>query len=81
MFLGFALILRPLVILADVLPFFGSLVSFGTGLLAFIGGLFLWALATAIAWFAVRPLWSLGILVLILLFSYILFTHHENQPD
>lgn len=81
MFLGFFMILRPLVIFADVVPFFGSLVGFGTGLLAFAGGLILWAFATAIAWFVIRPLWSLGLMVIVLLLSYILYVSREKQAD
>jgi len=81
MFIGFALILRPIVVFADRAPFFGRLIDFGGGLLAFTGGLFLWALATALAWFAVRPVWSLSLILIILLFCYIMFTHHEKQGD
>ncbi len=77
MCLGLALILRPLVILADVIPFLGDLMGVGTGLLAFAGGAVLWSLGTAIAWFAVRPLWSLGLLALILIFGYIIVTHRD----
>ena len=81
MFFGFSLILRPLVVLAAVLPFLGSLVGFGTGLLAFMGGLFLWALATAFAWFAVRPLWSLGLIVIVLLLCTIIFVSNQKQVN
>ncbi len=56
MLTGFSLLLNPLKILADVIPFIGSIVGFGTGLvsliLAFAGSL----VVIAIAWLAVRPL-------------------------
>jgi hypothetical protein len=56
MFIGFSLILRPLVVLADVVPLFGSIVGFGTGLIAgmltFLGA----PLVIAVAWFWYRPL-------------------------
>jgi hypothetical protein len=56
MLIGFSLLLNPLKVLADVVPFFGSIVGFGTGLvsliLAFTGSL----VVIAVAWLAVRPL-------------------------
>ncbi|RVT95358.1 hypothetical protein EOD42_17400 [Rhodovarius crocodyli] len=55
MYFGFALILNPLKVLADVAPPLGALIGFGTmaiaGLLTFLVA----PLAIAIAWFAVRP--------------------------
>jgi len=65
--IGFALIMNPIVVLADVLPFLGSIVGFGTGLIAFLCGLSIWLIAIAIAWFTVRPLLSIGLLVLMVL--------------
>lgn len=59
---GFSLILKPLVVLADVLPFLGSIVGFGTGFVAFICGLSVWIIATAIAWFTSRPLLSVALI-------------------
>jgi hypothetical protein len=56
MFIGFSLILRPQVVLADVVPLFGSIIGFGTGLIAgmltFLGA----PLVIAVAWFWYRPL-------------------------
>ena len=68
--IGFSLIMKPVVILADVLPFLGSIVGFGTGLIAFVCGLSVWLLVTAIAWFATRPLMSVGLLALLVLVWY-----------
>lgn len=66
MLIGFSLLLNPLKILADVVPFIGSIVGFGTGLisliLAFVGSV----IAIAVAWLAVRPLLG-GSLLLIAL--------------
>ena len=67
---GFSLIMKPLVILADVLPFLGSIVSFGTGFVAFLCGLSVWLIVTAIAWFATRPFMSIGLMVILLLSWY-----------
>lgn len=57
-FLGLCMILKPLSVLADVVPFIGSLVATGTTILAFIISAMV-ALATiAIAWLFYRPLIS-----------------------
>jgi hypothetical protein len=64
MFIGFAAIMNPLHVFADVLPFVGSIIGFGTGLLAailaFAGSL----VVIAIAWLAARPLLGGSLLVL-----------------
>lgn len=62
MFLGFAMILRPLVVLAAVVPLFGSIMSAGTGLVAGVLTLVLAPVVIAVAWFWYRPL--VAILVL-----------------
>lgn len=69
---GFSLILKPLVILADVVPFIGSIVGFGTGFIGFICGVSVWVVFVAIAWFATRPLLSLGSVVFLIIVSYVL---------
>jgi hypothetical protein len=69
---GFTLILNPLVVLADVLPFLGTIIGLGTGFVAFVCGLAVWLIATAIAWFATRPLLSVGLLVILVVGGYLL---------
>jgi len=59
---GFMLITGPLGVLADVLPFLGSLVRLGTGLVALVLGLGIGTLTIALAWFWYRPLLSVIIL-------------------
>lgn len=56
---AFGLILAPLPTLADVLPPLGAVVRFGTGTLAAIGGVAVGMVVIALAWFAVRPVFSL----------------------
>jgi hypothetical protein len=56
MFIGFGLIFKPLSVLADVLPFLGSLVGAGTGMVAFLLAAAGTITTIAIAWLAVRPL-------------------------
>lgn len=58
---GFGLILAPLGVLADVLPFLGAIVRMGTGLVGTLLGLTLGLVVIALAWLAVRPLMSLAI--------------------
>jgi hypothetical protein len=78
MIIGVSLIMRPIVVLADFIPFFGSLVGFGTGLIALVCGLFLWGSASAIAWFVVRPVWAVGIMVIVILLGYFLVHSRKN---
>lgn len=59
---GFALVTGPLSVIASVVPFLGSIVGFGTGLIAWILGLSVGTLTIAIAWFFYRPLLSLLII-------------------
>jgi hypothetical protein len=76
---GFSLIMRPVVVLADFVPFFGSLVGFGTGAIAVIGGLALWTLAVTIAWFTVRPVWSVGLIALVTVICYLLYVRKKRK--
>jgi hypothetical protein len=59
---GLAAVLRPLSVLGDVVPFIGSLIGAGTGLVAFLLALVFSLLTIGIAWFFYRPL--LGILLI-----------------
>ncbi|CAN5387343.1 hypothetical protein BH10PSE1_BH10PSE1_15270 [soil metagenome] len=59
---GFGMILAPLGVIADVLPLAGTIVRMGTGLVGFVLGLVVGTVTIAIAWFAFRPLLSIGIL-------------------
>lgn len=81
MVIGFSLMLRPIVVLADVIPILGSIAGFGTGLIAFICGFILWTLVTAIAWFAIRPLWSIGLLVICGVVIYFLYKKRKAKQQ
>lgn len=63
MFIGFVLMLSILGIIADVIPFVGSIVGFGTSLVALVLTLLLGPAVIAIAWIAYRPLVAGGVLV------------------
>jgi hypothetical protein len=64
MVIGLSLLMQPLVILADFIPFLGAIVGAGTGLIAFCGGFILSALAISIIWFAIRPVFALSVLLI-----------------
>lgn len=62
MFIGFAMLLSILGIIADVIPFVGSIVNFGTSAIALILTLLLGPLVIAIAWIAYRPIVAIVVL-------------------
>ena len=62
-FFGFRMFFNPLSVLADVIPFLGSLVGFGAGLLAAVLTLVIAPAIIAVAWLAYRPVVGIGVLV------------------
>lgn len=58
---GFGLLLSPLGVVLDVIPFVGSLARAGTGIVAVFLAILVGTLTIAIAWFWYRPLLALGI--------------------
>src|SRR5581483_259180 len=63
MFIGFALIFRPLVVVADVVPFIGDVLGAGTGLAALVLTLVAAPLVIGIAWFFYRPVIGIAVLL------------------
>ncbi len=71
---GFTLLFKPLVIIGDFVPFIGSIVSIGTGLVSTILGMILSFITVAIAWFFYRPIISIILIaVVVLLFTFLLY--------
>jgi hypothetical protein len=64
MFLGIFLIFRPIVVFADVLPLFGTLLGAGIGLFAFLGAATMSFITIAVAWIVYRPIIGIAMLVL-----------------
>jgi hypothetical protein len=64
MLIGFSLLFRPLSVLADVVPFIGSIVGMGTGFVAFLLSLPLSLLVISTAWIFYRPLVGIPLAVL-----------------
>ena len=60
--IGFALFLSPIGVVLDVIPFLGSMVRMGTGIIAFFLAILVGTTTIAIAWFWYRPLLAAGIL-------------------
>lgn len=61
--LAFNLILKPLSVMASVLPFLGRIVGAGTGLIAFLLAGIVWSITVAFAWIFYRPVLGIAILV------------------
>lgn len=64
LFIGFRLICKPLVVVADVVPFIGRILNSGVSLTAFILALILAIPVISLAWLWYRPLLSIGLLIL-----------------
>jgi hypothetical protein len=62
MFFGFMLILKPLVVVADVVPFIGNILSAGAGIVSLVLTAVVAPLVIAVAWFWYRPLVSVVVL-------------------
>jgi len=64
MLIGVAMILRPLSVLADVIPFLGNIVGAGTGILSFLITAPFAFLTVAVAWLRYRPVIGISLLIL-----------------
>lgn len=64
--IGFGLIMAPIGVLADVIPFLGSIARLGTGIIGFVLAILIGFLTIALAWFAVRPVLSIILIVIAL---------------
>jgi hypothetical protein len=79
MFIGLGMVLRPLSVLADVLPFFGNIVAAGTTVIAGLVSAALTFITIAVAWITYRPLLGIGILLVAGVLGVILKTHLGRQ--
>lgn len=61
MFFGLSLLLKPISVFADVLPFLGNIAEAGTDLIAFLVAIVLSSCTIAVAWFFYRPLLSIAL--------------------
>jgi Transmembrane protein 43 len=70
MYIGFVLILSPLVVVADVVPFIGNILSGGASLVSLVATAVVAPIIIAIAWLWYRPLVSIAVLVVGLAVAY-----------
>jgi hypothetical protein len=63
MFIGFMMILSPLVVVADVVPLIGNVLQAGAGIVSAILTAIIAPVVIAIAWLWYRPLISVAVLV------------------
>ena len=70
MFLGFMMVLNPLVVVADVVPFIGSILGAGAAIVSLVLTAIVAPLVIAIAWFWYRPLVSVVVLAIGLALAY-----------
>ncbi|MCA9794176.1 MAG: TMEM43 family protein [Candidatus Eremiobacteraeota bacterium] len=63
MLIGVGMVFRPLVVVADVVPLFGSLLEVGVGLVALAIAVPCALAAIALGWIAYRPVVGIGLLV------------------
>ncbi|HTO29659.1 MAG TPA: TMEM43 family protein [Pararhizobium sp.] len=81
MFIGFVMLLSILSIIADVIPFVGSIVGFGTTVIAIILTLLLGPLVIAIAWIAYRPVLAIAIIAIgVLLAAGLIYLKRNKTP-
>lgn len=79
MFIGLVMVLRPLSVLADVLPFLGNLVSMATGLVAFLVAGICALVTIAVAWVVYRPLLGVALLIAAGGLAYFLITASKKK--
>ena len=82
LFIGFMLIFAIFGVLGDVIPIFGSIIAFGTGLISFVLALAIGATVIAIGWFVARPLLSIGLLTAsaAIVFAYLKYGRKKAAP-
>jgi hypothetical protein len=64
MAIGLAMILGPLAVVADVVPFLGEIIRFGTGFIAIGVALVLSMVTIALGWIAYRPVIGVAVLIM-----------------
>ena len=73
MWLGFTMLFKPLVVLADVLPIAGRIVGAGVGFVSFLIAVVLSLVTIALAWLWYRPLLGLALVGIAVVAFYFLF--------
>ena len=81
MWLGITLIFKPLVVIADVVPFIGNLLQMGIGAFALMFALPLTLITIAIGWISYRPVLGISLLAAAAAaFGLIYFLRRKKKP-
>lgn len=78
MFAAFKTILKPLVIVGDLIPFIGSIISFGTGIASGLATAALAFVVIGLAWIFYRPILGISLLVIA---AGIIFLFWKRKQD
>ncbi|MBQ6472848.1 MAG: hypothetical protein IJJ33_12760 [Victivallales bacterium] len=78
MYGGLRMVLGPLDVLADVLPFLGSVMRIGTGLVSFLIAAPCTLVTVAIAWIVYRPVLAIILLVIAAALIFLLFKKRQS---
>ncbi len=81
MFFGLKMIFEPLKVLADVVPFIGTIVGMGTGFIAFILAAGFSLITIAVGWVYYRPLIGIPLLIAGLVFLLMPFFRGKKAPE
>ena len=78
MFFGIAAILRPLSVLADVVPLFGNIVGAGTSIIALLIAALFSLLTIGVAWIVYRPLIGAAVLAVAAAVVFLIVTRMKK---
>lgn len=82
MFFGLKMVFEPLRVIADVVPFIGSIIGMGTGFVAFVLAAGFSLLTIAIGWVFYRPLIGIPLLIVaVVLLLWPLFKSKKVEPQ
>ena len=81
MVIGISLILKPLSVLADVVPFIGSIIEMGTVVLALLVAAFFSIITIAVAWIFYRPLLGIGLIVVAVACLSVVFVLKKKKGE
>jgi hypothetical protein len=75
--IGIGLVLRPITVVADVVPIIGSILGVGLGFAAIVLGFVITLITIAVVWIVVRPI--LGISLLVLAIAGFFLSHRAGK--
>ena len=77
---GFSLVLGPLGVIGDIIPFVGSIVRMGTGVVAWAAGILVGSATIALAWFFYRPITALIVLAIGVVLAVVVPRFLKRKP-